>query len=121
MDNNKIDWKLCASVLARKLQALSARLNDECSSSTSLDVVNVVRSIMDEFGLSSDEPCKFVDYLSLRSQLDSLTGMYARLRFATFAERPHLEAAIAKKLSDFSFDFDLFGAFQSVPGEVNHG
>ena len=117
MKNEKIDCKLCALALNRKLQALSARLNDECNSNLSYDVVSFVRSIMSEFGLSSDEPYKFVDYLSLRSQLDSLTGMYAKLHFATLSERPRLESEFAKKLSDFSFNFSVFGAFQPVASE----
>lgn len=114
----EIDWRLCAIALNRKLQALSARLNEECNSNISFDVVSVLRSIMDEFCLSSDEPCKFVDYLSLRSKLDSLTGMYVKLRFATLAERSRLESDFAKELADFSFDFGVFGAFQPVGSEV---
>lgn len=114
MKDVKIDWKLCALALNRKLQALSARLNDECSSNPSYDVVSVLRSVMDEFGLSSDEPFKFVDYLSLRSQLDSLTGMYAKLHFASLSDRPRLELEFAKQFSDFSFNFGLFGAFLPV-------
>lgn len=118
MKNNQIDWKLCAFALNRKLQALSSRLNEECSSNISLDVVSVLRSIMDEFGLSSDESCKFVDYLSLRSQLDSLTGMFVKFRFVTLAERSRLESDFAKELSEFSFNFALFGAFLPVTSEV---
>lgn len=118
MKNVKIDWKLCSLALNRKLQALSARLNEECSSNLSYDVVSVVRSIMDEFGLFSDEPYKFVDYLSLMSQLDSLTGMYAKLRYASLDDRPRLEFEFAKELSDFSFNFGLFGAFLPA-GEVH--
>lgn len=117
----EIDWRLCALALNRKLQALSARLNDECSSDISFDVVSVIRSIMDEFALSSDEPYRFVDFLSLRSRLDSITGMYAKLHFATLAERSRLESEFAKALSDFSFDFSLFGAFQPVSSEVENG
>lgn len=72
MKNEKIDWQTCALALNRKLNLLTARLQQTEHTSTLFDVVSFSRSLREEFHLETDSDFVKPDFEDLLKSFDEL-------------------------------------------------
>lgn len=109
--DTKIDWQTCALALNRKLNLLTARLQQTEHTSTLFDVVSFSRSLRDEFHLETDSDFVKPDFVALRRKYDEIGHLIHQLRYASVSKREALLNRLLELDSEFSMELAIHGAF----------
>lgn len=108
--DTKIDWQTCALALNRKLNMLTARLQQTEHTSTSFDVVSFSRSLREEFHLETDSDFVNPDFEELLKSFDDLK--HRLFEYQYFANRTTGDyKKILDLASDISLQLAIHGAF----------
>lgn len=109
--DTKIDWHTCALALNRKLNMLTARLQQTEHTSTLFDVVAFSRSLREEFNLSTESDFIKPDFIALQRKYDEIGHLIHQLRDASISKRETLLNRLLELDSEFGMELAIHGAF----------
>lgn len=105
------NWKDCAIALNRKLNLIGARLKLIEKQSLTDDVCQVVRELVEEFRLDTEQKFVHPEIRQLSKRASEVSALLSALRFTPVDRRMLALDELYMKASSLAFDLSLVEAF----------